>query len=70
LSRARCAGGAFVGCDLSASWFDGADFSGATLLGSDLTGLDPSAVTLRGTTVDERQAVALIEAMGLVVVPA
>lgn len=68
LTHARCAGATFSGCDLSGTWFQGADLSGAALVGSDLTGLDPRTVRLDGAYVDDRQAVAFIEAMGLNVI--
>ena len=48
----------------------GADLTAASVVGSDLTGVDPAEVVLRGTVIDERQAVVLAEAFGMVVVPA
>jgi len=68
LTHARCAEATLSHCDLSASWFHGADFSQATLTGSDLTGLDPAEAQLRGAFIDEHQAVQLAEAMGLRVI--
>lgn len=68
LTHARCAKSAFLDCDLSASWFHGADFTDANLVGSDLSGIDPLSTTLTRATVDERQAAAIVEALGLQVV--
>ena len=68
LSFARCSGATFADCDLSGSWFQGADLSRASLLGSDLSGMDPRTTEIEGAFIDERQAVALVETMGVHVI--
>lgn len=68
LTHARCAKAEFRACDLSASWFHGADFTDANLVGSNLSGLDPLRATLTRATVDEEQAAQIVESLGLQVV--
>ena len=68
LTFARCAKATLSHCDLSASWFHGADLSEATLTGSDIAGLNPLETTLRGAYIDEQQAVQLAEALGVRVI--
>ncbi|NOP99816.1 MULTISPECIES: pentapeptide repeat-containing protein [Mycolicibacterium] len=68
LTHARCACADFLDCDLSASWFHGADFADANLIGSNLTGLDPLTTALNRASVDQTQAVVLVEALGLQVI--
>lgn len=68
LTFARCSGATFADCDLSGSWFQGADLTRASLVGSDLSGLDPRTTEIDGAFIDERQAIALIETMGMHVI--
>lgn len=65
LAFVRCTGATFSGCDLSGSWFQGLDLTGATLVGNDPTGLDPRTTEVDGAFIDDRQAIPLIEAMGM-----
>lgn len=62
-------GAIFLRCDLSNTDFTGATLTGARLRGCPIEGMRAGPAELRGATIDEAQALALVRAMGLIIEP-
>lgn len=60
-------GAVFLRCDLSGADFTGAKLEGADLSGCPIDGMRAGVQELRGTTIDEVQALAVMRAMGVTI---
>jgi len=61
------AGAVFANCDLRGADFRNTNLSGADLRGSTLTGMQVHSKDLKGAIIDPRQALELIELLGVIV---
>jgi uncharacterized protein YjbI with pentapeptide repeats len=57
----------FAGCDLSGVDFTGATLKGADLRGCPITGMRVGAAELKGATIDEGQALAVMRSLGITI---